>query len=203
MRLASFVSLLPLGVWTLNHLWKNLSAFWGAEAWEKAVTHYPHGWAQALTMVMVLGPLVLHAVWGVKRLTGIQSNLTQYPNYGNLKYVLQRVSAVGVLFFLGAHLWLAMIKPRLIDGHAETFAGISHEMAHHLPTLIVYLLGTLGVSYHLANGLSSFAWTWGLASGRVAFRRLDVIAIGLFLAMVAASWSVIYALYRAGSALPV
>jgi len=32
-RLGSFLAVMPLSIWTANHLWRNLSAFRGAEAW--------------------------------------------------------------------------------------------------------------------------------------------------------------------------
>jgi succinate dehydrogenase / fumarate reductase cytochrome b subunit len=198
-RLGSLVSILPLGLWTVNHLWDNLAAFRGAEAWQEAVTEHPHPVAHFLTLALVLLPLILHAIWGVGRLFSFRPNIGAYPNFNNLKFLLQRVSAAGALAFLGAHIWLAMLRPRLLEGHAETFADISREMHHHGPTLGVYLLGTLGVVYHLANGLSSFAWTWGLVSGRKSFRGLDVVAIASFLLMWGMAWGAIYALYQAGA----
>ena len=72
-------------------------------------------------------------------------------------------------------------------------------MRHHGPTLTVYLLGTLGVAYHLANGLHSFAMGWGLVVSRRALRKLDGVAVAIFLALLAMSWSAIYALWAAGA----
>ena len=47
-RLGSALAVLPLGVWTLNHLWNNLAAFQGGPAWQSAVTEYPHPFAEAV-----------------------------------------------------------------------------------------------------------------------------------------------------------
>jgi succinate dehydrogenase / fumarate reductase, cytochrome b subunit len=201
-RLASLVSFAPLGVWTANHLWDNLAAFQGKEAWEKAVTHYPNSWAQALTWLLVLGPLLLHTVWGLQRLKSWKPNNLSYPQLLNWRYLLQRISAVGVLLFLGAHIWLAMLQPRWLEGHAETFEDISWHMRYHWQTLVVYLLGTLGVAYHFANGLSGLAWTWGLVVGRKSQRRFDWVTALTFAAFLAAAWGVIFGLMQAGSALP-
>ena len=55
-RLASALGIFPLGVWTVLHLWNNLSAFQGKDAWESAVTEYPHPFAQALAGILVLLP---------------------------------------------------------------------------------------------------------------------------------------------------
>jgi succinate dehydrogenase / fumarate reductase cytochrome b subunit len=198
-RLASALAIAPLGVWTFVHLWHNLAAFEGADAWEGAVTAYAHPFAQAAIGVIVLLPLAIHATWGVFRVTTSRINLLAYRTYDNLKYVLQRVTAVGVLLFLGAHLWLAMIRPRVVEGHAEPFVDIASQMHVHKPTLIVYLLGTLGVSYHLASGAQTFCMGWGVVSSRRALRRVEWIAILTFVVLLAMSWGAIYALWAAGA----
>jgi succinate dehydrogenase / fumarate reductase cytochrome b subunit len=198
-RIASLVAIAPLGVWTVAHVWHNLAAFQGAAAWQSAVTTYPHPVAQLVTMVVVLLPLLLHTAWGIGRLATSRPNNLRYGFYANLKYALQRLSAIGVLLFLGAHLWLAMLRPRLVEGQAETFADISHEMHFHTPTLVVYLLGTLGVAYHFGNGLQSFAMGWGLVGTRRAVRQLEWVSLLGFAVLLAMSWGAIYALYTAGA----
>ena len=199
-RLASLLAIAPLGVWTVGHLWHNLSAFQGADAWQEAVTQYPHPFAQALSGIVVLLPLAIHTVWGLGRLASTRPNVLRYGFYANLKYVLQRLAGVGVLGFLGAHLWLAMLKPRVTEGHAEAFADIAQEMHFHTPTLVVYVLGTLGVCYHLANGAQTFCMSWGIVSTRAGLRRLEWMAIVGFLLLLAMAWGAVYALWAAGAA---
>lgn len=199
-RLGSFVAFLPLGVWSIAHLWNNLSAFRGAAAWEQAVTEHSSPLAQLLLLVVILGPLVLHIIWGISQTRASKPNLGRYPTFNNLRYLLQRLSALGLLGFLGAHLWLAMFKPRLTQGHAERFVDIAREMHHHGPTLIVYLLGTLGLAYHLANGLQTFAFNWGVAQGRQTNRKLTGWTFAAFALFLAMGWGAIYALWTAGSA---
>jgi succinate dehydrogenase / fumarate reductase cytochrome b subunit len=194
-RLASLVSLLPLGVWTVVHLWHNLAVFEGAAAWQAAVTEYPHPLAQLATLVVVFLPLAMHLAWGIGRLLTTRPNTLRYGTFANLRYGLQRLSAIGVLLFLGAHVWKAALFPRLVEGHAEAFADIAHEMRFHTPTLVVYLLGTLGVAYHLANGISSFAMGWGLATSRRAVEKLTMWVALAFVALLTMSWAVIYGLY--------
>lgn len=198
-RLGSLLAVVPLGVWTVNHLWNNLAAFQGAAAWQSSVTEYPHPFVFFASALVALLPLALHTVWGIARLASSKPNLVKYTFYGNLKYVLQRLSAIGVLLFMGAHIWLALLRPRIMTGRPEPFADIAREMHHHGPTLAVYVLGTLGVAYHLANGLHSFLMGWGIVSSRAALRRLDAVAVVLFLILLAMSWGVTYALWDAGA----
>ena len=200
-RLASLLAIAPLGVWTVNHLWNNLAAFSGGAAWQTQVTEYPHPLAFFLASVVALLPLGLHTVWGIARLVTVKPNLVRYGTFANLRYVLQRLSAIGVLLFLGAHLWLAMIHPRLTTGRAEPFTDISHEMRHHGPTLLVYVLGTFGVAYHLANGIQSFAMGWGIVTSQRALRKLTAAVLLFFVALVVMAWAAIYALWDAGGAL--
>jgi succinate dehydrogenase / fumarate reductase cytochrome b subunit len=150
-------------------------------------------------MVVALLPLVLYAVWRIGRLASSKPNSASDKYFANVKYLLQRLSAVGVMLFLGAHVWLALLRPRIATGKAEPFSDIAREMHHHGPTLVVYVLGTLGVAYHLANGLQTFTMSWGIVSSRRALRRLEIGAVLLFLVLLAMSWGAIYALWDAGA----
>jgi succinate dehydrogenase / fumarate reductase, cytochrome b subunit len=198
-RLGSLLAVMPLGVWTAVHLWSNLSAFQGADAWEKAVTHHSHPIASFLTSLIALAPLAIHTVWGISRMVGARVNVQRYGFFANFKYILQRASAIGVVLFLGAHIFKAKIEPNVINGHPEPFSDMATNMAHHGPTLAVYVLGTLGVAYHLSNGISTFAMGWGLVSSRRALRKVELASYGLFAVLLSMSWGTIYALYRAGS----
>lgn len=197
-RLGSILAVVPLGAWTVLHLWNNLAAFRGAKAWQSAVTDHKHAAAELVTGFIVLAPLLIHTIWGISRMRATRVNVGKYSYFANWKFLLQRLSALGVLGFLGAHIWLAKLQPRLVLGHPETFADISNQMHHHTPTLVVYLLGTLGVAYHLANGLHTFTMGWGLVSSRRALRQLDAFALGAFVVLLAMSWGAIYALWEAG-----
>src|SRR2546428_7758096 len=154
-RLGSFLAFFPLGIWTANHLWNQLAAFAGASSWEESVTAHSNPATAALTFTVVMVPLVWHVGWGIVRLA--KTRTSTVGNVSNLRYWLQRASAIGLLAFLGAHLWLAWIQPRFVLGRPEPFSDIAREMHHHTPTLIGYLLGVLAVAYHLGHGLWSFA----------------------------------------------
>ena len=193
-RLGSLFALLPLGVWTTNHLWNNLAAYNGGRAWETSVTGHSSAASTALTMTVVLVPLLWHTVWGIVRMFRTRGSSARY--FGSLRYWLQRASAVGLLAFLGAHLWLAWAEPRFVEGHAETFAGIAHEMRFHTPTLLVYVLGILAIAYHLANGVwSFFTMGWGIAVSKSAIKWFERLAILVFVVLLAIGWGAVYGLY--------
>ncbi len=197
-RLGSVLAVVPLGAWTVLHLWNNLSAFKGAAAWQQAVTEYDHPLAFFVSSTFALLPLGIHTVWGIARLATTRPNNLRYKFFSNVKYALQRLSAIGVLLFLGGHLWNAFLEPRLVRGKVETFADLAAHVHHHTPTLVVYVLGVVGVAYHLANGLHSFAMGWGIVTSRRALRKLEGLVIALFLVLLALGWAPIYALWEAG-----
>lgn len=198
-RLGTVLALAPLGVWVVLHLWNNLAAFRGAEAWQESVTTHKHPVAAVITWIVVLLPLLLHTVWGAGRLMMTKPNNSHYGYFGNLRYLLQRVSALGVLGFVGAHLWLAFLRPRLLEGHAERFVDIAHEMRTHTPTLVVYILGTLGVAYHLANGIATSAMTFGIGTTQKSQKRMERFSILLLIVFLIMAWGAVYALWAAGS----
>jgi succinate dehydrogenase / fumarate reductase, cytochrome b subunit len=139
-------------------------------------------------------------VWGIVRMFRSRPAPMQ-GGFSNLRYVLQRVSAIGLLFFLGAHLYLAWFEPRFLQGRPEPFQDISREMRFHTPTLIVYLLGVLGISYHLANGLWSFTTMgWGITVSKSGIRWIERVSILLFVALLIIGFAAIYALWRGGAA---
>jgi succinate dehydrogenase cytochrome b subunit len=199
-RLASALAIAPLGVWSVAHLWHNLAAFQGGDAWQHAVTEYSSPVAEAVTGLVVLLPLAVHTVWGLGRLLTTRPNNQRYRYFANLRYLLQRLSAVGLLLFLGAHLWLAMLRPRLRAGHAEDFADIAHEMHTHRPTLVVYVLGVLALAYHLANGVETFAMGWGIVGSRRALNGgVFKVSMAIFVVLLVMGWAGVYALYAAGT----
>jgi succinate dehydrogenase / fumarate reductase cytochrome b subunit len=198
-KLASLLAIAPLGVWTFLHVWDNLSVFKSDAEWQKDVTGHQHPVALTVTTLVVLTPLALHTLWGLGRLRTTRPNYGKYKYFENLKYVLQRASALGVLAFLAAHIWIAFLHPRLVEHQAESFQDIAAHMHHHLPTLAVYLLGTLGVAYHLGNGLYGFAMSWGLAATRRSLRGFQAAGIVLFVVLLLMSWGAIFGLYNAGA----
>jgi succinate dehydrogenase / fumarate reductase cytochrome b subunit len=199
-RLGSLLAFAPLGVWTVVHLWHQLAAYESPQAWEIAVTGHVNVATTVLVFVLVLGPLLWHSVWGIVRMFRSRPALLQ-GGFSNLRYVVQRLSAVGLLLFLGAHLYLAWFEPRFLHGRPEPFAQISREMRFHTPTLIVYVLGVLGIAYHLANGLWSFTTMgWGVTVSKSGIRWMERVSILLFLVLLAIGFAAIYALYRGGEA---
>ena len=67
-RLGSLLAFVPLGAWTVAHLWHQLAAYESPQAWEIAVTGHVNVATTVLVFVLVLGPLLWHTVWGIARM---------------------------------------------------------------------------------------------------------------------------------------
>jgi succinate dehydrogenase cytochrome b subunit len=199
-RLGSFFAFAPLGVWTLAHLWHQLAAYQSPQAWQTEVEHHASEAGAFLTFVVVLIPLVWHTVWGIGRMFKSRPAVANH-GFSNIRYMVQRLSAIGLLLFLGAHLYLAWFEPRFIQGRPEPFEQIAREMHFNTPTLIVYVLGVLAISYHLANGLWSFlSMGWGLAVSKSALSWMEKVSLLFFFVLLAIGWAAVYGLYSGGAA---
>ena len=138
-RLGSLLAVAPLGVWTVVHVWDNLAGFEGAAAWERAVTGHAHPAAHALTATVVFAPLLIHTVWGLQRLATSRPNLGRYKTYDNLKYALQRLSAIGVLLFIGAHVLFLLVGLWAAKRAADAKAPFASVIWLYVLSQIVFL----------------------------------------------------------------
>ncbi|HUB08826.1 MAG TPA: succinate dehydrogenase [Myxococcales bacterium] len=200
-KLGSFIGLVPLGVWTTIHLWNNLAAFAGARAWNENVTHHPNRIGELFGLSALVLFILWHTVWGLSRMKASSPN--GQPYLGNWRWWLQRISAVGLLLFLGAHLYLAKLEPLMKTGRPETFEDIAAHMAHHAPTLIVYILGIAAIAYHLGNGLWNFSFSFGLITSQRGLKWGTWAAALVVIALLIIGWLAVFALWQAGQPFPV
>jgi succinate dehydrogenase / fumarate reductase cytochrome b subunit len=56
----------------------------------------------------------------------------------------------------------------------------------------LYVLGTLCTIWHFTYGLKGFCWTWGIAVGRLAQRRVTLVSWLLFAVLSAATLSILF-----------
>ncbi|MEN9353187.1 MAG: hypothetical protein RL318_512 [Fibrobacterota bacterium] len=186
-RIHSFVGIVPLGVYLVLHLSRNLSTLVSPEAFDSAVAAT---WAKPInyvwTVLLVYLPLAYHAIYGTKlALKGEKKSISKYMNRENVRFALQRLSAIGLLGFLGAHLFLT--RAHLVFGWVEggkiTYGYFAEHMWNNPVTAVTYLFGILAAAYHLGNGVSTFCISWGIATGKRGIELAEYIALafGLFL----------------------
>ena len=137
--------------------------------------------------VFIYLPILFHTVYGIwVTLTG-RPNVQNYPYGKNWFYVLQRASAIVLVFFMLFHV-LGMKGVFGGDvGRALTFAPLhaTQSTVNHFQSAwwvgwVVYPIGILASCYHLANGFWTAGITWGLTVSSHAQKRWGLACSGLF-----------------------
>jgi succinate dehydrogenase cytochrome b subunit len=180
LRLHSLSGIVPVGLFVLLHFYTNSFSTKGAAAYDahlKGVDALP--FMGIIEVLFIYAPILFHAILGIVITLRGQVNVRAYPHLGNWRYLLQRLSGIGVLLFVGAHVYKTQVEPWM-GGFTIDFAHMQQAMSEPL-TFTVYVLGILGTAYHLANGLWTFSITWGITVSRRAQRRLTAVVVILFL----------------------
>jgi succinate dehydrogenase cytochrome b subunit len=165
-RLHSLLGVFPLGVFLFNHLLTNSTGILGIETFEHKVALI-HMLGPLLPFVeagMIFIPLALHIAMGIY--FALTSKMENKLNYGrNWAYKFQRWTGWIAAVFIVYHVVYLRF---LFDQHAAPFGFELARMFSGSPMVIwipVYLIGSLSVIYHFANGLCTFCMTWGITVG--------------------------------------
>lgn len=199
-RLFSLSGLVPIGAYLVVHLATNASIINGPMSFQDQVDRI-HSLGVVLPLVewtFIFIPILFHAVVGWMIIAGALPNANSYPYPGNIRYTLQRVTAIIAFAFIVVHvvqLHHTLGAPLArFDGFGAQFddhhAASSTALAlRPLWVKIFYAIGMLSIVYHFANGLWTQGITWGLWVSAAAQRRANYVSIvvGLLLAVVGLS----------------
>ena len=186
-RLMSLFGVLPLGTFIVYHFYFHSFSHAGAAAYNERLDQlYHQPFHIALAVLTVYFPLLWHSVVGTLVTLQSRPNFLQFTFFRNWMYTLQRASAIGLAFFIPAHLIKARFSRELF-GPAGAWAHMHDAFvnngAESILTDSVYVLGILGVAFHLANGLWNFAVDWGILVGPRAQKTGSWVSVALFLAL--------------------
>jgi succinate dehydrogenase / fumarate reductase cytochrome b subunit len=132
-------------------------------------------------------PILYHTFYGIWIVATGQPNVDKYRYGKNWFYVLQRVSAMVLVFFIVFHI-LGMKgffggevgQALKFDPVDATRSTARHFNAAAWVWGFVYPVGILASCYHLANGFWTAAITWGLTVSAKAQRRWGIVCVLLF-----------------------
>lgn len=199
-RLHSLTGLLPVGAFLLFHLFENLKALQGAQAYDRTVRDVvnlaPAPWFYLIEFGVVLVPILFHGLLGFYYIGQGRSNVLAYPYRRNWMYWMQRISGVVAFAFIVFHFVQWRLKS-LATGQLTTYAEVSGDLAHPL-VMAWYLVGTVSIAWHFGMGLYGFCWTWGIAVGARARRFVERLGWATFLLLSAVSVHIIVHLYQVG-----
>jgi succinate dehydrogenase / fumarate reductase cytochrome b subunit len=194
-RLHSLTGIFPIGLFLLEHFYTNAKAQYGADAFNRAVEDLwgiPYLWAAEIFLIAL--PILFHGIYGLF-ITYQGDPLHPAPGYRTryraLAYLLQRLTGVGLLVFIGYHVWNTRIQWAL-GGPKPDFDYMKRYLAPGTVKLF-YVAGVLCACYHLANGLFNFAYKWGLTVSARSQERMVAVSLLIFLAMSAVGIHIVYA----------
>ncbi len=194
-RLFSLTGILPIGLYVILHLYNNSHSLAGGPAYNeylrqsRSLPYY-----NVLVWTFLYLPMAFHGLYGLVIIKRGRPNAFRYRWFRNLKYVLQRLSGLGLLLFIPAHVYKTKWEPPM-HGYSIDFRHMAEGM-HEPVTLIIYLLGITGVSFHLANGAWDFCYTWGITVGPKSQRAIEILSVLLFAALVMLGLNAIRGFFR-------
>lgn len=166
-KIHSLFGIIPVGLFLIEHLSVNsLASTRGGEQVFNAAVNVLHGVPYLLfvEMVFIFIPLLVHAVYGIVITAGGGLNLESYNLWRNWLYVLQRVSGVITLIFVGFHVYWLRVASMINPEFHITFQTMSQHLAS--PFMFwFYVIGLGAAVFHFANGIWNFCITWGITVG--------------------------------------
>ena len=138
----------------------------------------------AVEWTFIYLPILYHTIYGIWIVVTGQPNVGRYGYMKNWAYVAQRISAIILAIFIAFH----VLSMKGLFGSALTFdptkatqTTVNHFHAHWWVGYLVYPIGILAATYHLANGFWTAGITWGLTISAGSQRRWGIACIGIFL----------------------
>lgn len=143
-----------------------------------------------LETFIIFLPLLYHAIYGIYIAFTAKNNVSKFGYFRNWMFMLQRISGVITLIFVSWHVWETRIA-------AAFGAEVNFDMMASIfsnPFMIVfYVVGVVSTIFHFANGLWSFAVSWGITVTPRSQLISTYVTIALFLALSYVGVSTIFA----------
>jgi len=180
-RLHSLLGVIPVGLFVTQHLVVNHFATRGEEAFNNASNFMGNlPFVLFLEWFIIYIPLMFHAFYGVYIAFTAKNNVQRYGTFRNWMFMLQRVTGVFLVVFIAWHIYETRIQKAL---GAEVNFDMMEKILSNPFMLVFYIVGVLSATFHLANGLWSFAVTWGIAQSPRSQKIVSYITIVAFLVL--------------------
>jgi succinate dehydrogenase / fumarate reductase cytochrome b subunit len=194
-KLHSLSGIIPVGFYMLQHLTLNSFTLAGESQFNGVIAFFgamPWYLLLAMEIALIWLPLLFHAVYGLFITNRGEINYGgKYKWSQNLMYTLQRYTGVFLFLFLVFH--VSTTTGRKYINHDESlimYAEWQRMLTQwgHLLT-IVYVLGVVTASYHLAFGVWNFCIRWGISVSEQAQRRIERFSIWMFVIVTLLGWA--------------
>jgi succinate dehydrogenase / fumarate reductase cytochrome b subunit len=185
-RLHSLSGIVPIGAYLLAHIFLENSFVLGGAArfnWlVESIAQVPVAVLLTIEVLVLWAPLLFHGIYGLVILGSADpSTAFRYQYTQSYLYVLQRVTGVIALLFIGFHVYTTRIAYYL-HGAAITY-DFMHGYLVNPAWFAVYVIGVLSAIFHFSNGIWTFCITWGITVGVQAQRAVRYASMALFVVM--------------------
>ncbi len=185
-RWHSLSGMFIVGFFVIMHLYTNSFAGMGESAYNDAIKRsMENPWQLALEIIFLYIPLLFHLALGLTFIFKAKYNTIRYGYLDNWRFFLQRMSGLGLALFIGAHFFKTRIGYWLHGTPKEGWYAHMHEaFTSEWFVIPIYVLGILGVMFHLGNGLWTFTNTMGWTKGVESQRKMKIYSI-IFMLVIA------------------
>ncbi|WP_243386124.1 succinate dehydrogenase cytochrome b558 subunit [Bacillus kexueae] len=180
-KLHSLLGVVPIGIFLMQHLVVNHFATKGPEAFNNAA-HFMESlpFRYVLEAFIIFIPLLYHAIYGIYIAFTAKNNVSRYSYFRNWMFMLQRVTGVFTLIFVAWHVWETRIAAAF---GKEVNYDMMAEILSNPGMLVFYIVGVLSAIFHFANGLWSFAVSWGITVSPRSQLISTYVTLGIFVAL--------------------
>ena len=198
-KLHSLLGLVPVGAFLAFHLWENSMSRKGAAFFNE---HVVLGIEETLNYKLLaeaalVGAILAHAIYGLVIWWQGRTNVGRYPYANNVRYLLQRISALIVFAFIIWHFWQTRVQAGLHpEVHADLFSHMQQIYANPL-NVVLYLIGITAATFHLAQGLWLAGITWGITTHPRSQLISTVVCAGLFVGLTALGYHALWGFNKA------
>ena len=175
-RLHSLSGIIPIGAFLVEHIVSNFETWNGPLAYAQQVK-----FLNSLPLVRILEwafifiPLAFHALYGVWIAFRGRASVNVYPWAGNWGYVMQRVTGIIALLYIGYHVWTQRFSGvSLPENPAYAFPKVQVELSNPW-ILAVYVIAMVATCWHFAYGIWLFAAKWGITPGNQARKKFGYV----------------------------
>lgn len=181
-RLHSFLGVIPIGIFLIQHLIVNHYAVYGEESFNKAA-HVLESlpFKLVLETIIIYLPILFHAILGVYIVFVAKNNVKRYGFFRNWMFYVQRITGVITLIFLAWHIWGTRIQIGM--GNAEADFSLMESILDNPAMFWFYIIGLISTTFHFSNGLWSFLVTWGITQSPKSQKVATYVTLLVFLAL--------------------
>ena len=186
-KLHSLSGIIPVGFYMIQHLTLNSFSLAGPGYFDGVIGFFaslPGHLLWTLEIVFILLPLTFHAVYGMFIVGRAEPNYfsRRYKWSENRMYTLQRWTGVALFFLLILHVVTTTVNAKINGHHVIEFAAWNQKLsANYYALFVIYVIGVLAASYHLAYGVWNFCIRWGITVSQRSQDAMQRFAFWMFI----------------------